>query len=104
MIHGVADRHAEGEQDNLCDDEECGTEEDIADGPAVFQCSEDEDELRNDVNGSADYWPKDVDDKQSDRFCELETCELFESRNGNEEGYAKHNEACKTKRLHAEKN
>lgn len=93
VVHGVADRHAEGEQHDLGDNEECSAKENVANGPSVFKRSEDEDELRNDVNDRADEWPQDVNDKQSDRFCEFETRELLEGGDSNEEGYGKHDEA-----------
>lgn len=54
MFDGVADGHAEGEQDDLCNGEKRGSEYDISDGPAVFEGSEHEDKLRNDINDDAD--------------------------------------------------
>ena len=53
MFDGVADRDAEGEQDDLSNGEEGGAEYDISDGPAVFEGSEDENELGDDVNDGA---------------------------------------------------
>lgn len=36
VLDGVADRHAEGEHDDLGDSEEGGTEDDVANRPAVL--------------------------------------------------------------------
>ena len=62
MLDGVAYCHAEGEQDDLRNGEERGTEDDITDGPAVLKSAEDEDQLRDNVHHGADEWPENVDD------------------------------------------
>lgn len=85
MLNGVANRHTEAEHQNLCDDEERGTKDDIADGPAIFKSAEHEDELRNDVDDSANERPDDIDDPEADWFRVLEASELLECRDGDEE-------------------
>ena len=62
MLDGVAYCRAESEQEDLRDREEGSPEDDIADGPSVFQRAEDKDQLRNDVYDSAGQRPENVDD------------------------------------------
>ena len=85
VFDGVADRYAEGEQDDLSDGEERGPEYDISDRPAVFEGSEHEDELGHDVNHGADQRPQDVDDPQGDGLGITESGELLKGGDGEEE-------------------
>jgi hypothetical protein len=62
MLDGITDRNAERKQQNLRNDKEGCTKENIADGPSVVERAEDKDKLRDDINGGADYWPQDIYD------------------------------------------
>ena len=61
-IHGVADRDAERVKNDLSDDEEGGTKDDVADGPAVVERANDEDELEDDVDDHAGGVEDELDD------------------------------------------
>ena len=45
VLDSIANCHAEGEEDNLCDSEEGGAEEDITNWPPVVECADHKDEL-----------------------------------------------------------
>ena len=85
VFDGIADCHAEGEEDNLGDSEEGGTEEDITNRPPVVECTGHEDELGDDIYDDADGWPDKVDDPKGERVCVVEAGEAFECRDGEEE-------------------
>jgi hypothetical protein len=73
----------------LCNREECGAEDDVANRPAVIERAEDEHELRDSVDDGADERPEDVDDPECDGLGEAEAGEALEGRDGEEEGNAK---------------
>ena len=102
MFDGVADCDRESEKDDLGNSEKGGTEYYITDRPAVFECAEDEDELRDDVDDSADKRPKDVDDPQTDRLGEVEPGNLLERGDRNEEGYAENDQCRYPQKLHGQ--
>jgi hypothetical protein len=93
VLDGVADRHAESEQDDLSDSEKRGSEHDIADGPTVFERPEHEQKLRHDIDHGADQRPQDVDDPQGDGLSIGESDKLLESGDGKEESGAKYRQA-----------
>lgn len=61
MLDGVTYRCAEGEQQNLSDCEESGSEDDVSDRPTVLESAKHEDQLRYDVYDCAGERPEDVD-------------------------------------------
>jgi hypothetical protein len=93
MLNGVADRNAEGEQKDLAASEEDGAEDDVADGPAVLEGTEDEDELGDDVHGDADDGPQKVDHEERHRLREGESELAFEGADGDEHAEPKDEEA-----------
>ena len=93
MFDGVADRDAEGEQDDLSNSEKGGSEYDIPDGPTVFERPEHEDKLRDDINHGADERPQDVDDPQGNGFRVAESDILLESGDRKEEACAEYHQA-----------
>lgn len=62
VLDRVADRGTERKKEHLRDREKGGTEDDIADRPAVIERAEDKHELRDRVNDCADEGPEYVDD------------------------------------------
>lgn len=84
MLDGVADRDTEGKQEDLATSEEDGAEDDVADGPAVLEGTEDEYELGNDVHGDADDGPQEVDHEERHRLREGESELGFECADGDE--------------------
>lgn len=62
VLDCVAYGRAECEEDDHTNDPKGGAKDDIADGPAVLQRAEDENELRDNVDGHADERPEEVDD------------------------------------------
>ena len=93
MFDGVTYCRAKGEQENLCDCEKGRPEDDIADGPSIFQRTEDQDQLRDDVDDCANQRPENVDDPKSEGFGILESHKAFEGRDGDEKRDAKDSEA-----------
>ena len=93
MLDGVADCDRKGEEDDLRNGEERSTEDNVANRPAVLEGSEDEDELRYNVDNAADKWPKDVDYPETDWLCIVEACNLLERRNCDKERYAKYDKS-----------
>ena len=89
VLDGVANRHREGEEDDLRNREEGGSEYNVADRPAVLECTEDKYELRDDIDDSADQGPEDVYDPQSDRLRVVETSDPLEGSNRDEERHTK---------------
>lgn len=85
VLDSIANCHAEGEEDNLCDSEERGTKEDITNWPPVVECADHKDELRNDVYDDANGRPDKVDDPKSERFRIAEACKAFECCDREEE-------------------
>lgn len=62
VLDRVAYCDTECEQNYLRDGEECGTEDDITDGPAIVECAENEDELGNNIDYGANEGPEHVHD------------------------------------------
>lgn len=93
MLDGVTDRDTECKQEDLRDYKERSSEDNVADGPTVFEGAEDKNELRDDVYGCTDERPEDVDDPETNGFGILEAGELFECGDGNKERNAKKDEA-----------
>lgn len=85
VFNSVADRYAESEQENLGNGEESGTEDDVTDGPPVVEGAEYEDKLGNNIDNGADKWPKNIDYPKPDRLVVLESGELLECGDGDEE-------------------
>lgn len=93
MFDGIANRYAEGEEQDLSTSIESCAEDDVADGPPVLEGAEDQDELRDDVDWNADERPDDVDDEERDGFGIVEPKELLEGGDGDEERYSEDEEA-----------
>ena len=102
MLDGVAYGNREGEEDDLRHGEERSTKDNVANRPTVLESTEDEDELRDDVDDSADKRPKDVDDPQADRLGEVEPGNLLERGDRNEEGYAENDQCRYPQKLHGQ--
>jgi hypothetical protein len=68
VFNRIADRHAKRKQQNLPSSIKCCTKDDVTYWPSVFKSTEDENELRDDVDGDTDEWPDDVDYEESDGF------------------------------------
>lgn len=85
VLDGIANCHAEGEEDNLGDSEEGSTEEDITNRPPVVECTGHKDELGDDVYDDTKGWPDKVDDPKGEGFCVIEAGKAFECRDGEEE-------------------
>jgi hypothetical protein len=64
----ITDRHTKRKQQDLTTSIKCCTKDDITYWPSVFKSTEDENELRDDVDGDADERPEDVDYEESDGF------------------------------------
>ena len=86
MLNGIADGHAECKQEHLTSGKESGSKDDITDRPSVFECTENEDELGDNVYRNADEWPEDVYDVKCNGGGVGEAKELLEGGNGDEEG------------------
>lgn len=85
MLNSVADRHAEGEQEDLGDGEESSAKNNVADRPSVIEGTEHENELGHDVDDNADDRPEKVDYPKSYGLVKFEAGELFECGDGDEE-------------------
>lgn len=85
MLDRITYRHAKRKQQHHAARIKHRAKDDIADGPPVLERAEDEDELRDDVDGNADKWPEEVDDEQADGFGEAESELLLEGCDGDEE-------------------
>jgi len=91
MFNSIANRHAEGEKEDLSDGEESSAENNVTDRPSVIEGTEHEDELRDDVDDNADDRPEEVDYPKSYGLIKFEAGELFECGDGDEERDAKDN-------------
>ena len=69
----------------LANREECSTEDDVTNGPSVLKCPEHEDQLRDDIDESANERPEDVNDPKTDGLVVFEASELLEGGDCNEE-------------------
>jgi len=85
MLNSIANRHAEGEQEDLGDGEESSAENNVTERPSVIESTEHEDELRHDVDDNADEGPEKVDYPKSYGLVKFEADELFECGDGDEE-------------------
>lgn len=65
---GITNGDREAILDDLADDEEGGTKQDVADGPAVVQGAKDEDELKDDVDDDAGEVEDEFDDPEGGGF------------------------------------
>lgn len=88
MLDGVAYGNREGEEDDLRHGEERSTKDNVANRPTVLESTEDEDELRHDVDNTANQWPEDVDYPEADWLRVVEASNLLERRNRNKERHA----------------
>ncbi len=86
VLNGITDGHAECKQENLTSGIESGSKNDITDRPSVFECTENEDELGDNVYRDTYKWPKDVDDVKCNGGLVGEAKELLKGGNGDEEG------------------
>lgn len=78
VFQGVAEGGAEAIHDDEADGVEGGAKEDVAQGPAVFEGADDEEELGEDVDNDADE-VKDVhDDPEGGRLFVGEGCHALE--------------------------
>lgn len=84
MLNGIAYRRAEGKQEDLCNREESRPKDDITDRPSIFQRTEHQYQLRDDVDDCANQGPDDVDDPKSKRLGILESRKALERRDGDE--------------------
>jgi hypothetical protein len=78
----------------LSDREECCTENNVTNWPSVLECSEHEDQLRDDVNERADEGPENVDNPKTDGVVVFETSELLEGGDRDEESDTPDEETC----------
>ena len=83
MFNRITDRHTKRKQQDLTSSIKCCTKDDVTYWPSVFKSTEDENELRDDINGDADERPEDIDYEESDGFGVWESEELFEGGYGN---------------------
>ena len=90
MFNRITNRHTKRKQQHLTSSKKRCAKDDIAYWPSVFKRAEDEDELRDNVDGDTDERPDDVDYEESDRFGVWETKELLEGGYGDEKGDAKY--------------
>jgi hypothetical protein len=72
---------------------ESSPENNIANGPSVFQRTKDQDQLRDDVDDCANQRPENVDDPESQRVGVFETRKALEGRNGNKKRGTKDSKA-----------
>ena len=93
MFDRIAYRNAEREQQNLTPCIESCAKDDIADRPPILECTEDQNQLRDDVNWDADERPKHVYDVQCDRIRVGEAEDLLKGGDSDEEGSTEDNEA-----------
>ena len=93
VFDGVADGNAEGEQQNLREHPEARAEDDVADRPAVLEGTEDEDQLRHDIDDGADERPQDVDNPEANWLGVFEAGELLEGGDRDEEANTEDDEA-----------
>lgn len=89
MLDSITYRNAERKQEDLRNNEERSSKDDVTDRPSVIKCAEDEDKLGNDVDCCADDWPEDVHDPEGDGFHVVEAGEAFECGNCDEETQSK---------------
>ena len=57
MLDGVANGDTESEEKNLGDSKEGRSKNDVTEGPAVIESTEDKNELRHNINHSTDERP-----------------------------------------------
>lgn len=88
VLDGVANRDRKGEEDDLGDSEERSAEDYVSDRPPVLKGAEDENELGYNIDNAADKRPKDINDPEANRLCEVEPGNFLECRNRNEKRYA----------------
>ena len=93
MFNCIANRRTEREQQHLTSSIKCCTKDDVTYGPSVFKCTEDKDELGDDIDGDTDERPNNIDYEQSHRFGVWESEELFEGSDGDEEGDTEYDKA-----------
>ena len=84
--HGVADRVAKRKQQDLADDPERGPKDDVADGPAVVQRAEDEQQLRDDVDHDAREVEDELEDPEAGRFRAREAGGVLEGADRDQAG------------------
>ena len=63
--------------------------------------AEDEDELGDDINDGTNKRPEDVDDPESERLRVVESGDLLERRNGDEERHSEYDERRHSQKLRA---
>lgn len=86
MLNRITDCHTKRKQQDLTSSIKCCTKDDITYWPSVFKSTEDENELRDDVDGYTDERPEDVDYEESDGFGIWESEQLFECGDGDKKG------------------
>jgi len=89
----VAYLRAEGEKQNASDDVEGGSENDITENPSVVESTENEDELRHDVDDDADCGEYEIGDEKADGFGVVEYGDVLEGRHSDEKADAPNNKA-----------
>lgn len=99
MFDGVANRHAESEEEDQCASVERRSKYDISDRPAVFERAEDENQLQYNIDGHADERPDEVDNEKSERFRVVEAKLLLECGDGDKETNSEHDETGDAKEL-----
>lgn len=99
MLERIAEGAAEAIEDDLADGEESGAEEDVAEGPAVLEGADDEEELGDDVDDDADE-VKDVgDDPERGGLLVGEGGDALEGADGDEEAEAEEEQTAETHEL-----
>ena len=101
MLDRVANGDRERKEDDLRDGEERGAKHNVADRPAILERAEDEDELGDDINDGINKRPEDVDDPESERLRVVESGDLLERRNGDEERNSEYDERRYSQKLRA---
>lgn len=93
MRDGVADFDGKGEEQDASDDIERRSKDQIADHPSVIECSEDQHELRDNVNDHADGREHQIRDKEAGRVLKGEMNVVLERGDGDEEADAPYHQA-----------
>jgi hypothetical protein len=93
MLNRITYRRAERKQNHHPHDPRSRPKHNVSNRPSVLERPHDEDELGDNVDSDADDRPEEVGDEQGDRLGVREGGEILERRDGNEEYYAKDEQA-----------
>lgn len=102
MRHGIADPQRKGEEKDNTDGVECNAKDDISNDPSIVECTNDEDELRDNVNDDANSREDQIGHKETDGVVVLERSDVAEGSNGDKKADASDDEGAQTKELMSE--